>query len=111
MATPDGPRAETRRVDDGGVLVYYPEFYSRDEADALFASLRDHITWKQERTRFHQPFPRLTALYADAGLTYHYSGITYPALEWTAELDAVRRRVERAAGVPLNSVLLNRYRG
>src|SRR5262249_32832460 len=61
--------------------------------------------------RFGRPFPRLTALYADRGLTYTYSGVTYPALPWTPELAAVRRRVEAAAGAPLNSVLLNRYRG
>jgi alkylated DNA repair dioxygenase AlkB len=71
------------------------------------------------------PFPRLTAWYADAGLTYTYSGVTHQALPWTPALAEVRRRVEEAACLPslhrgrgvggegavlFNSVLLNFYR-
>jgi alkylated DNA repair dioxygenase AlkB len=97
-------------AEDGGVLIYYPAFYSRSEADALFASLLENITWKQERGRFNRLYPRLTALYADPGLVYKYSGVIYPSLPWTPELEAIRRRVEAAAGAPFNSVLLNRYR-
>jgi alkylated DNA repair dioxygenase AlkB len=103
--------AMTQEVEDGGLLRYWPAFYAPAEADALFASLREHVAWKQERGRFGRPFPRLTALYGDPGLTYTYSGVSYPALPWSAELEAVRRRVEAAAQAPLNSVLLNRYRG
>ena len=114
MASTSDPRASrnavTQRVEDGGLITYLTEFYSRQEADALFASLQANVAWKQEHGRFNRLFPRLTALYADAGLVYTYSGVTYPALTWTPELDALRRRVEAAAGAPLNSVLLNRYR-
>jgi alkylated DNA repair dioxygenase AlkB len=106
-ALPQGERCE---VEDGGVLIYYPHFFTREEADALFAALQRGIDWKQEQGRFGRSFPRLTALYADEGVTYTYSGVTYPSLVWTEELDAVRRRVEAAAGAPFNSVLLNRYR-
>jgi alkylated DNA repair dioxygenase AlkB len=105
------PAVTRCEVADGGLLIYIPEFFSREEADSLFAALRQNVAWKQEQGRFGRPFPRLTALYADAGLTYTYSGVTYPSLVWTPELDAVRRRVERAAAAPLNSVLLNYYRG
>jgi alkylated DNA repair dioxygenase AlkB len=100
-----------QEVEDGGLLLYLPDFYNRAEADALFTLLQQTISWKQEHGRFGRPFPRLTALYADPGLTYTYSGVTYPALSWMPELAAVRRRVEAAARAPLNSVLLNRYRG
>jgi alkylated DNA repair dioxygenase AlkB len=103
--------AEKREVEDGGVLLYFPDFLTEKEANGLFASLQTTIAWKQEKGRFGHAFPRLTALYADAGVVYTYSGTTYPSLVWTDELDAVRRRVERAAGAPFNSVLLNRYRG
>jgi alkylated DNA repair dioxygenase AlkB len=104
-------KAVPQPIEDGGLLLYLPDFYTRAEADALFASFQQAISWKQEHGRFGRPFPRLTALYADPGLTYTYSGVTYPALPGTPELTAVRRRVEAAAGAPLNSVLLNRYRG
>ncbi|HYT90401.1 MAG TPA: alpha-ketoglutarate-dependent dioxygenase AlkB [Gemmataceae bacterium] len=111
MSDPTSPSAvASREVEDGGTIVYISEFFSREEADALFANLQQNIAWKQERGPFGHSFPRLTALYADAGVTYTYSGVTYPSLMWTPELDAVRRRVEQAAAAPFNSVLLNRYR-
>src|SRR5438105_3732230 len=77
----------TWNVADGGVLTYFPEFYSPQKADALFAALLENIVWKQERGRFNRLFPRLTALYADTGLVYKYSGVIYPALDWTGELE------------------------
>lgn len=106
---PDG--AEIREVEDGGVLTFFPHFFRPEEADGLFALLRDRAAWKQEQGRFGRPFPRLTALYADPGVVYRYSGSTFASLPWTSELEAVRRQVEMAAGAPFNSVLLNRYRG
>jgi alkylated DNA repair dioxygenase AlkB len=55
-------------------------------------------------------FPRLTAWYANLGLTYSYSGVTHQAVPWTPELLAVKRRAELAAGTTWNSLLLNFYR-
>jgi alkylated DNA repair dioxygenase AlkB len=104
-----GP-VERAEVEDGGVLTYFPEFLEREEADGLFDTWRNTLPWKQEQGRFGRLFPRLTVLYADPGLLYTYSGVTYPSLPWTAELEQLRRRVVQAAGVPMNSVLLNRYR-
>src|ERR1019366_2044665 len=94
---------------DGGTIFYDESFYRKVEADALFEELRAETPWKQERSRFG-PLPRLTAWYADAGLTYSYSGVTHKALEWTAALRAARLRVEEAAAAPFNSLLLNYYR-
>jgi alkylated DNA repair dioxygenase AlkB len=99
-----------REVEDGGMLLWLPTFYSANEADGLFAALTENIAWKQERGRFGRPFPRLTALYGDPGVVYKYSGVAYTAMPWTEELSLVRQRVEQAAAAPFNSVLLNRYR-
>ncbi len=96
-------------IRDGGTLAYLEAFYAQAEADALFAQLRAETPWQQEQSRMG-PFPRLTAWYADAGLTYSYSGVTHQALPWTKTLAEVRRRVEEAAATPFNSVLLNFYR-
>jgi alkylated DNA repair dioxygenase AlkB len=106
----DDRKPVSGRVADGGILTYREHFFAAAEADALFVTLRQNIVWKQEHGRFGRPYPRLTALYADAGTVYTYSGVTYPSLPWTEELNAVRQRVEEAAGAPFNSVLLNRYR-
>lgn len=94
---------------DGGTLDYDAAFYGPDDADALFARLRAETPWRQERGRFG-PFPRLTAWYADAGLTYTYSGVTHEAIAWTPTLQEVRRRVETFANTSFNSLLLNYYR-
>jgi alkylated DNA repair dioxygenase AlkB len=100
-----------QRIDirDGGTLAYLEAFCAQAEADALFEKLRAETPWQQERSRMG-PFPRLTAWYADAGLTYSYSGVTHEALPWTEALAEVCRRVEAAAATPFNSVLLNFYR-
>ncbi len=101
--------AEQRELRDGGTLYYDPAFYDRAEADRLLRLLREQVPWRQERGHMH-PFPRLTAWFADAGTDYTYSGVTHRGEGWTPELLAIKRRVEAAAGVPFNSLLLNLYR-
>jgi alkylated DNA repair dioxygenase AlkB len=95
---------------DGGIVVFDPHFLCAAQADPLFEVLKTDVPWRQEKTRWGNAFPRLTAWYADAGLTYSYSGVTHDALPWTAALTEVRRRVEAVAGAPFNSLLLNYYR-
>jgi alkylated DNA repair dioxygenase AlkB len=56
------------------------------------------------------PLPRLTAWYGDAGKSYSYSGLTVHPEPWTATLLQIKGRVESAAMVSFNSVLLNFYR-
>jgi alkylated DNA repair dioxygenase AlkB len=103
--------AMPHRIDihDGGTVEYHEAFYAKTAADALFEILRGETPWQQERSRMG-PFPRLTAWYADAGLTYSYSGVTHEALPWTEALTEVRKRVETTAATLFNSVLLNFYR-
>jgi alkylated DNA repair dioxygenase AlkB len=102
--------SERIEVADGGTLYYDRDFLTPPEADRLFEELRTAVPWHQERTSWGSAFPRLTAWYADPGLTYHYSGVTHAGLAWTETLQDVRRRVEAAAGAPFNSLLLNFYR-
>jgi alkylated DNA repair dioxygenase AlkB len=94
---------------DGGVFSYDPAFLPPPEADTLFAHLRDSVPWKQEG-RPPRMFPRLTAWYANPGLTYTYSGMTHHAVSWTPELLDIKQRAEAAAGTTWNSLLLNFYR-
>jgi alkylated DNA repair dioxygenase AlkB len=96
-------------IRDGGWLLYNESFLAPAEADRLFSYLRDSVPWKQEG-RPGRLFPRLTAWYSDAGLTYSYSGVTHEAISWTPELLAVKQAAETAASTTWNSLLLNRYR-
>src|SRR5262245_55838963 len=94
---------------DEGWLIYDEDFLSPPEADALFAHLCDTVPWERSG-RPGRPFPRLTAWYSDAGLTYSYSGVTHHAVPWTPELLAIKEQAEAAAGTIWNSLLLNFYR-
>lgn len=100
---------ERTEIHDGGILLYDPAFYPRPEADMLFASLRSHIDWRQEKSR-GRLFPRLTAFVADEGMEYRYSGVTHRGDGWPNELLAVKQRIELATGAEFNSLLLNLYR-
>lgn len=92
------------------MLIYHEHFLDKEEADALLARLRESVAWKQEQGSWGAPYPRLTALYGDEGIIYTYSGVSYPCLVWTPELDRVRGRVEQTTEARFNSVLLNLYR-
>ena len=101
--------AEIIPIRDGGTIYYDAAFFDKGAADALFDRLRRETPWKQEVGR-GRPFPRLTAWYADPGLSYSYSGVTHHGIEWTPALREVKRRVEEASGAAFNSLLLNLYR-
>jgi len=84
-----------------------------EPADAVMRYFIDEIPWRAEKTTvwgrtFTQP--RLVAWYGDAAKTYTYSGICLNPLPWTTALLDIKGRVEAAAGVDFNSVLLNYYR-
>jgi alkylated DNA repair dioxygenase AlkB len=96
-------------ISDGGTLLYDAQFYSTADADLIFRSLYAITPWKQEGSP-GRPFPRLTAWYADPGLTYAYSGVVHRATPWTKSLLEIKDRLESAAGTTWNSLLLNLYR-
>ena len=100
---------QTIDILDGGTIYYDVCFYAKANADALFERIRSESPWTQETGRFG-PFPRLTAWYADPGLTYAYSGVTHSATPWTPTLAEVRRQVEAVSKTSFNSLLLNYYR-
>jgi alkylated DNA repair dioxygenase AlkB len=100
---------ETIHIRNGGLLFYDRGFLTTSEADVCFAHLRDTVPWKQEG-RPPRMFPRLTAWYANPGVTYSYSGVTHQAVPWTPELLDIKRRAEAVAGTTWNSLLLNFYR-
>jgi alkylated DNA repair dioxygenase AlkB len=99
-----------QHVADGGRILHDPAFLSPEEADTLFALLRERTPWRQEQGAFGHRLPRLTMYYADPGVHYRYSGVVHESLPWPNHLLALRRRIEALAGSPFNSLLLNYYR-
>lgn len=91
----------------------YQKFFSREESDVFFQELRDKTRWQQERITYYGKevdLPRLTAWHGEPGKPYTYSHIAMAPEPWTPVLLDIKARVESAAGVKFNSVLLNLYR-
>ena len=99
----------TYSIRDGGKLLFAESYLPTNEADALHATLLEATPWKREGSPSRE-FPRLTAWYADPGLTYAYSGVVHRAIPWTPTLLAIKERAESSAETSWNSLLLNLYR-
>jgi alkylated DNA repair dioxygenase AlkB len=94
--------------DPRGRLLYLDEFWPQ----GLFGAFDLELRWRQDSIRLFGrpvPLPRLTAWYGDPGVSYVYSGIRNEPLPWTPQLGSLREALQRALGVPFNSVLANRY--
>jgi alkylated DNA repair dioxygenase AlkB len=100
----------TLHLADDGIVQFIEQFYAPADARSLFEEFRSTIPWQQEHGRTRHPFPRLTAWYADPGVSYHYSGVTHHPQPWTPLLLPIKQRVEAAANHSFNSLLLNYYR-
>jgi alkylated DNA repair dioxygenase AlkB len=94
-------------------IRYYPCFFDEETAERYLRTLLREVAWEQ-RTLFifgkRHLEPRLTAWYGDEGAQYSYSGTTRHPKPWTPLLLEIKKRVEQAAGVRYNSLLLNQYR-
>ena len=101
---PDLPDAE---------LHYYPHFWSRKEADALFEQLKNETPWQHDPiTVFGKTYmqPRLTALYGKNPKPYSYSGITMNPHPMSITLMEVLQKIQTVDPHAYNTVLLNLYR-
>ncbi|UVE18878.1 alpha-ketoglutarate-dependent dioxygenase AlkB [Pseudomonas sp. LS44] len=94
-------------------LRYVPDWLDAATADRWLAGLLEQTPWDQPQVLIHgrrHPVPRLLAWYADAGVSYRYSGMEHQPLPWTPLLAEIRQRVEAECGQSLNGVLINHYR-
>lgn len=105
-------RSERIAIPDAD-LEFFPELFSRSEADRIFPLLLAETPWEQDSIAYYgkrHNLPRLTCWYGDAGAHYTYSKIAKEPRPWTGVLSDVKARVEAAAEFQFNSVLLNLYR-
>ncbi|HEY6142535.1 MAG TPA: alpha-ketoglutarate-dependent dioxygenase AlkB [Flavobacterium sp.] len=94
-------------------IIYYPHFFDKQEADAIFTQLKDETPWQQDAiTVFGKthPQPRLTALYGNDGKPYSYSNIKMQPHPWNLFLQKIKLYVETVVETNFTSVLLNYYR-
>ncbi|MCX2978305.1 alpha-ketoglutarate-dependent dioxygenase AlkB family protein [Candidatus Marimicrobium litorale] len=93
-------------------LVFWHDVLPDDHTSVL-QRLIEETPWRQEHVTLWgktYPQPRLVAWYADAGLSYSYSGVILEATPFTSALLEIKARVEALCCENFNSVLLNYYR-
>lgn len=94
-------------------IIYYPHFFDKKEADAIFAQLTNDIPWQQDDIqvfgKMHRQ-PRLTALFGNEGKPYSYSNIKMQPHPWNLLLQKIKSAVESVSDTNFTTVLLNQYR-
>lgn len=95
------------------VFEYYLNFFTNDEAEALFKKIHDETKWQHDEiTIFGKKIaqPRLTCLFGNKGKPYSYSGITMHPNPWNATLVYIKEKIEAIAQQHFTTVLANLYR-
>ena len=95
-----------------GIVNYYGTVFSEEESDFYLEQLLHHIEWKNDEAIIygkHIITKRKAAWYGDRNYSYTYSNTTKQALPWTADLLALKKRVEELTETVFNSCLLNLY--
>lgn len=95
------------------VFEYYPNFFSKEEADVLFEKLQKETPWQQDDiVIFGKKIaqPRLTCLFGNEGKPYSYSGITMQPQRWNAHLMHIKNEIEITSVHHFTTVLANLYR-
>ncbi|MDT0676729.1 alpha-ketoglutarate-dependent dioxygenase AlkB family protein [Autumnicola musiva] len=94
-------------------IFYFPNFFSEVDADLYLEQLLKDTPWKQDKIRIfgkEMLQPRLTALYADNGKDYKYSGLTMHPQPFSETLLKIKEAVEKVSDVRFTTCLLNLYR-
>ncbi|GAA4957252.1 alpha-ketoglutarate-dependent dioxygenase AlkB family protein [Algibacter aquimarinus] len=96
-----------------GNVVYYPNFFNKNQADIFFENLLQSINWQQDNiTVFGKTYlqPRLTAFYADNSKNYKYSNITMKPHHFSGDLLKIKTNIETKLDIKFTSCLANLYR-
>lgn len=94
-------------------IIYYPNFYSFLEANAIFEKLLNEIPWQQDDIKVYGKVyaqPRLTALFGNDGKPYSYSNIKMQPHPWNLILQKMKFQIENVIAENFTTVLLNLYR-
>jgi len=94
-------------------IIYYPQFFDKEQADNIYAELLQEIAWQQDNITIYgktHPQPRLTALYGNEGKPYSYSNITMHPHPWNRLLQKIKYYIEARTECQFTTVLLNQYR-
>lgn len=95
-----------------GEAYYHGSIFTRYECELFMLSMLDEMPWQHEETvMFGKRIitARKVAWFADAGISYAYSGTVKRANTWTELLLGLKIAAERCTGATYNSCLINLY--
>lgn len=95
------------------IFEFYPNFFSKEEADILFEKLVNETPWQHDEiTIFGKKIlqPRLTCLFGNEGKPYSYSGLTMQPQPWNSTIMHIKNKVEANCDENFTTVLANLYR-
>ena len=78
-------------------IEYHPQFFSLEEANALFDELYQNTPWIEEDIRVYGKIykqPRLTAFFANNQKKYGYSNISMTPQPFSPLLNAIKTKIE-----------------
>jgi alkylated DNA repair dioxygenase AlkB len=102
----------TNLLPKDGIVVYYKNLLTKNEANQYFDCLLNTIEWKNDQAVIYGKLiitKRKVAWYGDTDFEYTYSKTTKRALPWTTELLELKKIAEDKTGEKFNSCLLNLY--
>ena len=102
----------TNLLPKDGIVVYYKNLLTSQEANRYFDCLLNTIEWKNDQAFIYGKLiitKRKVAWYGDTDFEYTYSKTTKRALPWTPELVELKKMIEDKTGEKFNSCLLNLY--
>ncbi len=102
----------TNLLPKDGIVVYYKNILTSQEANHYFDCLLNTIEWKNDQAFIYGKLiitKRKVAWYGDTDFEYTYSKTTKRALPWTKELVELKKMIEDKTGEKFNSCLLNLY--
>ncbi len=105
-------QGQTNLLPKDGIVVYYKNLLTSQEANHYFDCLLNTIEWKNDQAFIYGKLiitKRKVAWYGDTDFEYTYSKITKRALPWTPELVELKQMIEDKTGEKFNSCLLNLY--
>jgi len=94
-------------------LQYFPDFLTSEKADFLYEKFLEEIPWQQQNIKLFGkeiPQPRLTAFYAEKGVSYTYSGLQLKPETFSAEILELKQQTQELSGFDFNTCLANLYR-
>ena len=102
----------TNLLPQDGIVNYYKNLLTSQEANRYFDCLLNTIEWKNDQAFIYGKLiitKRKVAWYGDTDYEYTYSKTTKRALPWTKELVELKKMIEDKTGEKFNSCLLNLY--